>query len=115
MPDHTATIRPATSRYRVYLGDELLLETDQVLEVQERLGERVFPIVAYIAPGSVTLELGPSDTSSTCPLKGQAEYRSFRDIADAVWTYPHPKDTVAEIAGHFGFDTSKGFRVERAE
>ncbi len=58
-------------------------------------------------------ELQASETRSTCPLKGVASYSSVRGVGDAVWNYPEPKEAVSPIAGHVGFDTTKGFRVER--
>ena len=113
MPEHFAVIRPASRSYRLYFGDELLLETDRVLELEEHLGDRAFPAVPYFSPQAVAqLELSPSANESRCPLKGLASYFDFRGSQSAVWTYRHPNDSVASIADHLGFDATKGFRVE---
>jgi uncharacterized protein (DUF427 family) len=113
--EHTATISPSSRTYRVFLGDELLLETDQVLELQERYGERTYPVVAYVARAAAKgLDLVPSEHRTHCPLKGDASYFGLRGIDNAVWSYEQPKDAVASIGGYLGFDTSKGFRIEPA-
>lgn len=113
MPEHTASIQPATRNYRVYFRDTLVLETDAVLELQERFGDRTMPVVPYFAPSAAeSLALRATETSSQCPLKGEARYFAYDGVADAVWSYPNPKPAVSAIAGHLGFDTAKGFRVE---
>ncbi|MCP5071481.1 MAG: DUF427 domain-containing protein [bacterium] len=114
MADHTAVIQPATRAYRVLFNDELILETDRVLELQERFGDQTFPSVPYFSPNFAEgLELSPGTNESRCPLKGLARYFDFRGVDNAVWTYPDPNAPVARIAGYLGFDTTKGFRVER--
>lgn len=116
MSDHFATIQPASRPYRVYFGDELLIETDEVLELQEHFGDRAFPVVPYFAPEATRgLELRTSDKESTCPLKGLANYSSFRTAEHGVWTYRHPNAAVEAIRDHVGFDTAAGFRVERID
>jgi len=51
--------------------------------------------------------LVPSDKRTRCPFKGEASYRSLRVgsrfVADAVWTYEEPLDSVAFIAGYLAF------------
>ena len=115
MPEHTATIRQAAQRYRVSLNGESLFETDRVLELQEHVDGRTYPIVAYFAPDAVPIELAPTDTESTCPLKGRASYFAVRGIEDGAWSYRVPNDAVAQIREYIGFDASKGFTVERIE
>ncbi len=113
MSDHYAVIKPATRPYRVFLADELIVETQAVLELTEHFGGQVAPAVPYFAPEATTaLDLTPSDATSRCPLKGEASYFALRGVADAVWVYRQPNEGVEAIAGHFGFDTSKGFRIE---
>ncbi len=116
MADHFAIIRPATRPYRVFFGTELMLETDQVLELEEHFGQQAFPAVPYFSPLAVEgLEFGAGDKESTCPLKGLASYLSFRDATNAVWTYRSPNAAVEAIQNYVGFDASAGFRVERVD
>lgn len=48
-----------------------------------------------------------SETTSICPWKGTARYKTIvvdgdRNV-DAAWYYPNPKPAAAEIAGRFAF------------
>ena len=113
MPEHYAVIENANRRYLVFFRDELVFESDAVLELEEHYGGNTAPKVPYFPPEiREVLALDRSETTSVCPLKGQANYWSFRGAVDAVWSYAHPKDAVSRIAGHVAFDTSKGFRIE---
>ena len=55
-----------------------------------------------------------SDTTSICPWKGTASYKTIevdgQANPDAAWYYPAPKDAAAEIKDHFAF--WKGVSVE---
>ena len=57
-----------------------------------------------------------SETTSHCPWKGAASYKSVvvdgETNADASWYYPEPKTAAAEIAGRFAF--WKGVEVVEA-
>ena len=113
MSEHYAVIRPAGRHYKVFFAGELVVESDDVLELEEHFGEKTAPKVPYF-PAVVLDSLGLKDsaTTSTCPLKGQARYWSFRGVKDAVWSYPDAKDAVSEVAGFVAFDAAKGFRIE---
>ena len=116
MAEHYAIIRPATETYRVFVGAELLFETQSVLEVEEHFGETTAPIVPYFSPNVMDiLTAQKTQTTSRCPLKGQANYWRHHDVDDAIWSYPKANNAVAEISGYVAFDTHKGFRVERGE
>ena len=62
--------------------------------------------------------LEDSDASTHCPFKGDARYWSIRTpdglIEDAVWSYPEPKEEVAEIAGRASFYAEKLDGVDTA-
>ncbi len=57
--------------------------------------------------------LQASSTHTHCPWKGEADYFSLvvdgETNADAVWTYPNPKDAAKNIAGRVAF--WKGVKV----
>ncbi len=61
----------------------------------------------YFPRDSVTAELLASETSTVCPWKGTASYRSVKlgdDVnKDAAWFYPQPKDAAAEIKDRIAF------------
>jgi uncharacterized protein (DUF427 family) len=107
MPDHIK-IRPATGTWVVRAGGAVLGESTNALELTE--GD--YPPVIYFPRGDIAMAfLERSNTSSTCPYKGTANYFSIiaksGAIADAVWTYENPKDAVAEIKDHLAFYTNK--------
>ena len=56
----------------------------------------------------------PSDTTTVCPWKGTASYRSVvvdgSRNPDAAWFYPEPKDAAREITDRVAF--WKGVTVE---
>ncbi len=58
--------------------------------------------------------LEASATTTVCPWKGTAHYKSVvvngQTNADAAWFYPEPKDASAEIKDRFAF--WKGVKVE---
>ncbi|MGA2835863.1 MAG: DUF427 domain-containing protein [Acidimicrobiales bacterium] len=49
----------------------------------------------------------PSDTTTVCPWKGTASYRSVvvdgERNPDAAWYYPDPKEAAREITGRLAF------------
>lgn len=62
----------------------------------------------YFPPESVnTALLKESDTTSYCPWKGTASYRSIQigeEVnKDAAWFYPEPKDAASEIKNYVAF------------
>jgi uncharacterized protein (DUF427 family) len=52
-------------------------------------------------------KLSPSNTHTTCPWKGKADYYNItvdgKEIKDAAWYYPSPKDKAAHIKDHVAF------------
>ena len=102
------TIKPATGTYVVRAGGAVLGETTRALE----LIEGSYPPVIYIPREDIAMAfLDASDTTSSCPHKGQASYYNIEaksgTIADAAWSYETPKDAVADIAGHLAFYSNK--------
>lgn len=84
----------------------LLAESDATVVVE---GNHYFP------PADVRAEFfEPSDTTTVCPWKGTASYRSVvvdgTRNDDAAWYYPAPKDAAAEIQDRVAF--WKGVTVE---
>ncbi len=62
----------------------------------------------YFPPDSIHKEFFlPSTTSTVCPWKGQAQYKTIvvneKTNPDAAWYYPTPKSAAAEIKDHFAF------------
>ena len=80
-------------------NDRVIAESDDIVEVE---GNRYFP------SASVKREyLEASQTTSTCPWKGTANYYTLnvdgRKNPDAAWYYADPKPAAARIAGRIAF------------
>ncbi len=78
---------------------KILAESNDTIEIE---GNQYFP------PDSVNREyLTNSDTHSTCPWKGEANYYNVEVDGEvnknAAWYYPEPKDAAAEIKGYVAF------------
>lgn len=104
-PDHPITIEPAALRVTVRLGDTVVAETDQALELREAS----YPPVFYLPERDVHAgALEASDRHTYCPYKGEASYYDLvaageERLDGAVWHYPSPYPAVARIAGHVAF------------
>jgi uncharacterized protein (DUF427 family) len=62
----------------------------------------------YFPADSVRPEyLRDSDTTTVCPWKGTASYKTLvvdgRENPDAAWYYPEPKEAAAQIRDRFAF------------
>lgn len=68
--------------------------------------------ILYVPEEDVRSDLlEPSTTTTHCPFKGDASYRTLRVgdrvVEDAVWTYPEPLDGAPPIAGYAAFYTDR--------
>lgn len=107
VPDaaHPITISPTGSRVTVRVGGTEVAATDNALS----LAEASYPVVQYIPLADVDQSLLERTTTQTyCPYKGDASYYSIAaapdlELTDAAWSYRHPHDAVAEIAGYVAF------------
>ena len=110
---HYATTETATGPFRVYFGNELVLEAATAVLLREHYQGREFAPVVYFDPANLDgLEVTDSDKTTFCPIKGTASYLGFRGAEDVIWRYQAPLDGVAAIRGHLAFDLGSGFRVE---
>ncbi len=102
-PYHRVDVLDTSRHVRVSLGGEALADTMRA----KVLFETGLPARWYIPAEDVrTDRLGPSDTVTHCPYKGQAAYRSVAGSVggeDLVWVYDDPRPEVAKIAGHLCF------------
>ncbi|MDP9094629.1 MAG: DUF427 domain-containing protein [Actinomycetota bacterium] len=106
IPDatHPITIEPTPGRVIVRVGTTVVADSTRVLGLRES----AYPVVQYVPVADVDPALlRPSSNESYCPFKGEASYYSIvtadAQLTDAVWTYEHPYDAVAPIAGHLAF------------
>ena len=102
--DHPITIEPNPDHVVVRLGDRVVADSRKALTLREAS----YPPVHYIPRADVDMALlKPSAHQTYCPYKGDASYLGIRGgdahLANAVWSYEHPYDAVARIAGHLAF------------
>jgi uncharacterized protein (DUF427 family) len=93
--------------FRAVWNGAVLAESGHTVKVE---GNHYFP------PESLDRQyLTASQTTSTCPWKGQARYYHVRaggtTNRDAAWYYPDPSPAASKIAGHVAF--WHGMRAER--
>ena len=109
---HYANTRPSSRNHRVYLGDELLLESRQAIEMNEHYDGKDFDTVIYFPAAAIEdLDTRKTDLSTFCPIKGHASYLDFRDLHNCIWYYADPLPSVEAIRDHIAFDQARGFRI----
>ena len=91
---------------RVLWNGKVLAESDRVEIVEGNV---------YFPPDSINSEyFKESDTHTTCPWKGLANYYTLevdgKQNEDAAWYYPSPKEAAKHITGYVAF--WKGVTVE---
>ncbi|MDR5859933.1 DUF427 domain-containing protein [Halomonas eurihalina] len=106
MANHAAgsriTLHPHTRRVRIYHRDILLADTRDGIELREK----GYPHRQYLPQFDVDMsKLTVSTTVTHCPFKGDSTYYSLPDIADVAWSYEHPIDETAAIAGRLAFES----------
>ena len=109
----TITIRKADGTWVVRAGGAVLVESRNALELRETGHD---PVVYFPRADIAMAFLDRSETRTTCPHKGEAEYFSIvtksKTIRDAAWRYAAPHRDVAEIADHLAFHSGDDITVE---
>jgi uncharacterized protein (DUF427 family) len=103
-PDHPITVEPNPDRVVVTVAGRTVADSTRALTLREAS----YAPVQYIPPEDVDFSLlEPTDHTSYCPFKGDANYYSVpvggERAENAVWQYRDPYPAVAEIAGHLAF------------
>ena len=109
---HYARTEACAQTYRVFYGDELILESNQAIEMKEYYQGKEFSPVVYFPESAISsLQTLSSNHMTHCPIKGDAAYLNFRDASNGIWFYPQPLRSVGQIKNHYAFDQNQGFRV----
>lgn len=87
--------------HRTADGDDIVADTTRPIGVFET----GLPPRWYVPVADVRLEqLFDSDTTSICPYKGIATYKSLKDgPPDVAWAYEHPLPEATPLPGHLSF------------
>ncbi|RRQ29425.1 DUF427 domain-containing protein [Rhodococcus sp. Eu-32] len=98
------SIEPNARRVRAYFAGEVIADTTESIYLFEQ-GH----LPAYYIPWTDVRNkfLEASRTSTVCPRKGTAEYRTIvvgdRRSEDALWTYPEPLDDALDLSDYVSF------------
>jgi uncharacterized protein (DUF427 family) len=103
-PDHPITVEKNPDRVVVKVAGQVIADSRDALSLQEA----DYPATQYIPRKDVDMTLlQRTDNETYCPYKGEANYFSIlpggEKTVNAVWTYEHPYDAVADIRDHVAF------------
>lgn len=99
-PYHRVDTRPSSRRVVVRVGDRVVADTTRPMAVFET----GLPPRFYIPEADIHADLVASDTTSVCPYKGVATYRSMTDgPTDVAFSYPDPLPEALGLEGHWSF------------
>lgn len=103
-PDYELSTTPAASPVLVVVGEEIIAESTQALELHESFHQSVY----YFPREDVRMDLlRATDHQTYCPFKGDASYWTIhadgRELENAVWSYEQPYPEVEAIAGYVAF------------
>lgn len=104
-PEHQIRISANPGQWTASIRGRRIAASDRTLVVDESRFERT---VYFPAADVCTDALLPSDSRTTCPFKGEAQYFAADidgKMQDVAWFYPAVYDEVSEIAGHVAFYT----------
>ncbi|MCR9258448.1 MAG: DUF427 domain-containing protein [Pseudomonadaceae bacterium] len=107
-PGYQVKITPLQDEVTVEVNNQVIAHSKQAVLVEETKHKPVW----YMPLADIDADvLQTSETSTYCPFKGQASYRSVavagETIEDAIWVYEKPFDECAAIAGYASFYTNK--------
>ncbi len=114
-PYHRVDARATSRRVEVLFEGELIAASARAILVFET----GLPPRAYLPRDDVSnLWPAATQTTSTCPYKGEATYFSVtvggRELTDAAWSYEHPFPEALAAAGYVSFD-HEGLQTRVAE
>ncbi|MBW3549089.1 MAG: DUF427 domain-containing protein [Actinobacteria bacterium] len=104
-PYQRVDVRQGSQHVRVRVGDVVVADTTR----PRLLFETGVPAQYYLPEADVRIDLlQPSSTTTECPYRGVASYRSFvgprgQQLEDAAWTYADPLTDGLPVAGHWSF------------
>lgn len=103
-PDYRVTPEPHRERVLLRAGGRIVADSEKVLLVRETQHDPVL----YFPREDVRFELLKRTEHHTfCPFKGEASYWTIRtaagDLENAVWSYEHPFEEVAELRDYMAF------------
>jgi len=108
---HYAKTEELNQTYQVFYKNELILESNKIIKLNEHYDGKDFPAVIYF-PSLSGMETSKTDLSTSCSIKGEASYWSYKEADNGIWSYENPKSEMNQIKGFFAFEQKKGFEVK---
>ena len=103
-PDHKIMLDTGPDPVTVTLNGDIVAVTTAAIVMRED----GHPVRAYIPKSDLTAILTPTEKTTHCPFKGDTVYYDVeaagQRFENAAWSYDHPYDEMAAIAGHVAFD-----------
>lgn len=106
---HLMVIKPIARRIRIFVGQDMIAETTSALRVLE-IGAAFYDPTIYVPKQALTQDLEQQDKSTHCPIKGDAEYFTYKGD-EISWAYPAPLDIADKLSGFHAFWPDK-VRIE---
>lgn len=104
----------APGTWVVRAGGAVIGETGKAVRLTEPGQD---PVIYFPRDDIAMALLEPSQTTTTCPDKGEATHYSIQTksvlIADAAWSYEAPEPGVERIARHIAFYPADTVTVEQ--
>lgn len=115
-PDHPITIEHNPHRVVVKVAGHVIADSRKALALKEAN----YPAVQYIPREDVDMtQLARTDHATYCPYKGECSYYSIaaggERATNAVWSYEHPYEAVAQIKDHLAFYSTRVDAIEEHE
>lgn len=107
-PAHRLVFQPDQRRIRALVGDVVVLDSVRAHLLHE---SGLMPVVYAPEDDFADGVWAPSTTSTHCPFKGDAAYRSLQvgggTVEDLQWRYPDPLAPSSWLTGFAALDTEK--------
>ncbi len=114
-PSHPITVEPNPGRVVVSVAGHVVADTERALTLREA-GYEPVQYIPFEDVEDTMLE--PSDHTSYCPFKGDANYYTVpaggERSVDAVWQYRSPYAAVQDIEGRVAFYPDRVDSIEQS-
>lgn len=110
-PRHFMKLHPVERLITIRRNGEVIARSTRALRLKE-IGLDLYEPALYLPREDIIAPMADSDTSTRCPLKGDASYLSLTNadgtviVPDIAWYYPAPIDVAAQITGLVSFYTN---------
>ncbi len=107
-PPHRIAFQPDARRLRAVVGDTVVLDTVRAHLLHETaILPRIYAPLEDYRAGALT----PTDTSTHCPFKGDANYWTVRadgkELVDGLWGYAEPTERAPFLKGFAALDDGR--------